>query len=94
METSAALTSFQGRTRTVAEWMEIRSIPEIFTRYGDWAITEFGLECLTLPYDIAASRLWEKDGSPRDWPKHMSEKRWIILSDFKSALDAARESHG
>ena len=87
------LVSFQGRTRTVREWMEVRDIDAISARFGDWVVTSYGLENLVTPYDIAASRLWEKDGSAWDWPKHMSEKKWVDLSDFQAAFEAAREYH-
>lgn len=90
--TSGHLTDSFGRTRTVSEWMEIQEITEVYSRVGDWAVTPYGLECLTQYYPIEGCRLWEKDGF-YGWPRHMSEKRWVNIADFREAFDAARMHH-
>ena len=91
--TSGHLTDSFGRTRTIKEWMGTQEITEVYSRFGDWAVTPYGLECLTNYYPIKSRQLWEKDGSTWGWPRHMSEKRWVNLADFREAFDAARMHH-
>ena len=92
IDLNVRLTSFQGRTRTVKEWMKAQEITEVYSRYGDWIISDYGLECLTTNYAIEASRLWEGDGS-YGWERHMGETVWVNPGDFLEALAAARERH-
>ena len=86
------LTGFDGKTRTVKEWMKAHEITEVHSRHGDWGVSDYGLECLTTYYPIEASRLWERE-EVYGWARHMSEKRWVNLPDFLEALEAAREHH-
>lgn len=63
-------------------------IDHIVERYGDWAVTKFGLECLSTHYVIEAARLWG------EWTlRHMREKRWVVYEDFAQAYEAARAYH-
>lgn len=57
----------------------------IVKQFGTWAITEYGLECVTTYYPIEKERLGEAD-----WTDHMAGKDWVILKDFVRALRAAK----
>jgi hypothetical protein len=57
-------------------------------RFGDWCVTDYGLQCLSHPYEIPASRLWEDN-----WVRHMGEKTWPVIAHFASALEFARAYH-
>lgn len=92
IDLNAQVSSFQGRTKTVAEWIEAQEITDVHSRIGDWVITSYGLECLCNFYPIEAARLWEGEGY-YGWERHMSEKRWVDLPNFLEALEAAREHH-
>ena len=59
--------------------------------FGQWAVTEYGLENLSGPdsYEIDKAALhhaW--------WSEHMAEKNWVNRADFDAALDFAREHFG
>ena len=54
-----------------------REIGTIFFQYGTWAVTDYGLECLTEYYVIEGKRV-----SETDWPKHMDDKGWVEMKDF------------
>ena len=58
---------------------------EIFAVFGDWAVTDYGLECLATYYPIHRSRLNE------NWIEHMAEKDWIEMEDFSRALTWAQD---
>ncbi len=63
----------------------------IIRRFGQWAVTVFGVENLTGPasYDISKAAL----GHPW-WVDHMADKRWVNVNDFREALSFAREHFG
>lgn len=62
---------------------------KIIEKYGDWAVTKYGLEHLgRIPYEIHKSRLWEQD-----WIPHMEEKNWVSMPYFIAALKAAQKYH-
>jgi hypothetical protein len=46
---SVTLTSFNGSSKTIAEWAEANGLGEIVEVHGDWAVTSHGLEHLTIP---------------------------------------------
>lgn len=54
----------------------------------DWAVTEFGLECVLHSYPIEVDRL---DRSR--WYEHMREKAWVDIDLFDDALTAAAHLH-
>ena len=60
----------------------------IFFANRQWAVTGFGLECLSSDYPIEASRLWEAD-----WESHMAMKVWVDGSLFNEAIEKARAHH-
>ena len=90
--TSGHLADSFGRTRTIKKWMKAHEITEVYSRHGDWVVSDYGLECLVTYYPIEASRLWQGDGV-YGWPRHMSQKHWVNLADFREALGAARVHH-
>jgi hypothetical protein len=64
---------------------------KIIRRFGQWAVTRFGVENMEGPclYDICVAALgnaW--------WSDHMREKNWVNGTDFDAALDFARKHFG
>ena len=57
----------------------------VLERHGTWAVTLFGVECLTEAYWVEYDRLGEPD-----WPDHMRMKGWVVWPDFMAALESAR----
>lgn len=78
-----------GRTVSLAEACQIWEVDPIIKRFGTWAVTEYGVECLTTNYAIEKARLGEND-----WHRHMIGKTWTIAEDVCDALDYAREHFG
>lgn len=64
------------------------SLDPIIERTDYWAVTKYGLECLTSDYPIEAHRLWEPD-----WVEHMRHKEWVDIGDFKKCLARAQKVH-
>jgi len=56
----------------------------IWWKGRQWAVTEYGIECLDGKYAIDKSRLL-KDYPKYVWPQHMREKDWVDLHDFTTA---------
>lgn len=71
---------------TVEEAMRRFEVSPIVKRFGTWAVTTYGVECLANNYFFEMERADEED-----WLNHMQDKTWIIMSDFSSALSYARE---
>lgn len=61
-------------------------VSPIIKRYGSWAVTTYGVECLSTSYPIEMSRVDELD-----WLDHMRGKNWTNMPDFSGALSHARE---
>ena len=61
-------------------------VSPIIKRYGTWAVTTYGVECLSTNYPIEMDRVDEQD-----WLDHMRGKSWPIMPDFATALSYARE---
>lgn len=57
----------------------------VLARFGQWAVTLYGVECLSEPYWIE----WDRVNDP-DWLDHMRRKRWVVMADFAAALDEAK----
>lgn len=61
-------------------------IGEVEAVYGSWAVTNYGLTCLTEFYRIRKQLLedpwWLLD--------HMDEKGWVNMTDFIRAMQDAR----
>lgn len=56
----------------------------------EWAVTSYGIECRDGTYAIEAKNLWQ-DEPDYNWIKHMREKEWVNMIDFRSAFDFARD---
>lgn len=66
---------------------EQNDMPPITKRFGYWAVCNDGsIQCLYTYYIITKERIDEQD-----WEAHMSEKTWVYLPDFVSALNAAKK---
>jgi hypothetical protein len=76
--------SRSGDMITVIEAATYFDMPPLLRRFGEWAVTERGVECLTSKYLIEKDRFGEDD-----WFTHMEEKTWVNMDDFKSAFFAA-----
>ena len=94
LDPNELLTNYWGASHPLGEWLKAAGFNKVYARYGDWCVTDYGLESLTYPggYGIAKGRLWEGQGY-HDWVDHMSEKRWVNIRDFAMALLAAQECH-
>jgi hypothetical protein len=73
-------------TITLEEALQRFEISPIIKRYGTWAVTTYGVECLSNKYYFEMDRVDEPD-----WVDHMRKKRWPIMPDFEAALSYARE---
>ncbi len=73
-------------TRTSLDDLRKRfDISRIRKQYGSWAVTDYGLECLTNYYPISRKRLFEPY-----WESHMADHTWVLFEDFSEALKRAR----
>jgi hypothetical protein len=75
-----------GRIITLEEAIKTFNLSRIVQRFGTWAVTDYGVECLAYEYFIEKHRLKESD-----WIDHMKTKNWVNIYDFISALEAARK---
>ena len=57
----------------------------VHARFGQWAVTEYGVECTTQTYFFSKDRVWESD-----WEAHMFEKDWVDKAEFARAIEFAR----
>ena len=58
------------------------------TWYGSWKVTYDGLSCRSPDYYIHKRQLLDDD-----WEIQMESKTWVVMSDFRNALQAARKYH-
>lgn len=63
-------------------------VGEIVDRVGQWAVTDYGLECLVTDYAIEWQRLHDAT-----WIDHMRVKKWVVIDEFAAALKLARDYH-
>jgi hypothetical protein len=61
---------------------------KIIATFGDWVVTEYGIECTYIYYFIAKERLHESD-----WIYHVCEKTWVNKVDFENAFNHALDVH-
>ena len=80
------VTTFHGETITIEEAVRRFEVSPIIQRFGTWAVTTYGLECLSVYYAIEFHRVNETD-----WIEHLATKKWAVLEDFARALRYARE---
>lgn len=57
---------------------------KIIASYGDWHVTEYGIECSFTYYYIGKDRVKKED-----WVSHVCEKTWVVKGDFQAAYDHA-----
>jgi hypothetical protein len=65
---------------------------KIIKEFGTWAVTTYGVESLQFPfsYAIKKDRINENENG-YTWEKHMEQKNWVNINDFKTAMNFARE---
>jgi hypothetical protein len=68
-------------------------LSNILWRGRQWAVTEYGVECLDGSYYFDAKRLGE-DLPGHSWCEHMAEKEWVDIEDFCTAWLVAIALHG
>ncbi len=76
-----------GREISLVEAIRCNTVSPLVRQVGTWAVTEYGLECLTHHYTIGKERLCF------GLLRHMAEKQWVVLPDFADALDLALDYH-
>jgi hypothetical protein len=68
-------------------------MPQIIAQYGEWAVTPFGVECLTYPYQIQWDSLLDSVIGDEYWLQNLAKKDWVNLRDFAEALRYGRQIH-
>lgn len=68
-------------------------VPTIITQFGDWAVTPFGVECLTNAYEIQWDSLTDERVDDEFWLSNLAKKEWVNLRDFADALRHGRKIH-
>ncbi len=61
---------------------------KIVSQHRTWAVTEYGMECLTENYDIEASALFT-----HDWDRQLRKKLWTVAVDVIGCLAEAKQYH-
>jgi hypothetical protein len=69
------------------------AVPIIITQFGEWAVTPFGVECLTQAYQIQWDSLTDAVIDDDYWLKNLAKKDWVNLHDFVMALRHGRQIH-
>lgn len=80
-EAYSGTVSYGEKEMTIIEIATLRELPPILFRFGDWVVSPEGVDCLTQEYTVTKERL-----SENDWIRHMSEKTWVNIDDFRQAL--------
>jgi hypothetical protein len=63
---------------------------------GQWAVTGYGIECITSPYEIKKADLADArwgDATMPQWPRHMAKINWVNTDKFLDAFEAALKAH-
>lgn len=74
-----------GNEVSLADACRLVEADPIIKRFGTWAVTEYGVECLATYYAIEKDRLEEQD-----WERHVNGKAWVEWWDFARAIRFAR----
>lgn len=70
------------------------AMPEIIAQFGDWAVTPFGVECLTHPYQIQWDSLLDPVTQDKFWLEKIYNKPFITdLHDVAEAIRIGRHIH-
>lgn len=80
-------TTIAGDEASISEMAEQLLHGKILRRFGLFAVTIIGIECLDHYYCIDKDRL-----ESEDWVRHMSMKNWVNIVDFENALKYAKEN--
>jgi len=69
-------------------------MPEIIAQFGDWAVTPFGVECLTFPYQIQWDSLLDPVTEDKFWLEKIYDKDFVTnLHDVAEAIRTGRHIH-
>ncbi|MEM9952977.1 MAG: hypothetical protein AAF846_15335 [Chloroflexota bacterium] len=69
-------------------------MPDIIAQFGDWAVTPFGVECLTHPYQIQWDSLLDTVIQDEFWLEKLYEKPFVTnLRDVAEAIRTGRHIH-
>jgi hypothetical protein len=63
---------------------------------GQWAVTGYGIECITSPYEIKKADLADArwlDATMPQWPRRMAKIEWVNTDKFLDAFEAALKAH-
>ena len=66
----------------------MEKVGNVIATFGDWVVTDYGIECTFTYYPIAKERLSEPD-----WIFHVCQKTWVNRSDFENAFNHALKVH-
>lgn len=68
-------------------------VPAIIAQFGEWAVTPFGVECLTQAYQIQWDSLTDPITDDEYWLRHLAKKEWVDLHNFIEAVRHGRTIH-
>jgi hypothetical protein len=68
-------------------------MPRLIAQFGEWAVTPFGVECLTYPYQIQWDSLLDPVIGDDYWLQNLAKKEWVNLHDFAEAMRCGRQIH-
>lgn len=69
-------------------------MPKIIAQFGDWAVTPFGIECLTAPYQIQWDSLLDPVIEDSFWLEKLYNKDFVSdLHDLAEVLRVGRHIH-
>jgi hypothetical protein len=75
-------------------WPNKISMPVMYAN-RQWAVTKYGLECLTVDYQIERLRIAERlnDSGISKWVIHLCEKKWCDIREFTDCLEVGLDFH-
>ena len=69
-------------------------MPKIIAQFGNWAVTPFGVECLTFPFQIQWDSLLDPVTGDDFWLEKLYKKPFISnLHDVAEAIRVGRHIH-
>lgn len=69
-------------------------MPKIIAQFGDWAVTPFGVECLSAPYQIQWDSLLDPVIEDDFWLEKLYDKSFVSdLHDLAEVLRVGRHIH-
>lgn len=69
-------------------------MPKIIAQFGDWAVTPFGVECLTYAYQIQWDSLLDPVTRDSYWLENLGTKDFVAnLHDVAEAIRVGRQVH-